>query len=455
MTRCHEGIQTIHPIVAMPTTYVLKVVRGCLRARRVAAALLLGMPSVLAAQAVPVVDLAPAAVKSATSFGSVLNVFEFPDGSLAVNDASSRQLYLLDRTLSSHKVMLDSAMSTSSYGRNSVSIIACNCRELWFPDIASRSILTFEGTGTQKRVMSAPSAADFGLLLNARTIADTLSHLFYRGRPPRTPFPGRTLPPGTPVVNPDSTPLLRADFETRKVDTIANLRSLRGWVQYSSGESATHIAVDILASIDEWTALPDGTVAIVRGHDYHVDWLLPDGRKVSSPKLPFDFKVLTNADKAALMDSARKAELEKHRASYDRAKAAGGIEAVAMSSAGGAMVAAGPPMRFPVGEYHVPVVDSVPFERMPDYYPPIRAGAVTSDLDGNVWILPTTSAQSRAGELVYDVVNRERGLIMRVRLPVGRSIVGFGKNGTVYLVSRETNGKWIVERTTVSIPRKI
>ena len=38
-----------------------------------------------------------------------------------------------------------------------------------------------------------------------------------------------------------------------------------------------------------------------------------------------------------------------------------------------------------------------------DYYPAICPGAVRADLDGNLWILPTSSAQSKAGELIYDI----------------------------------------------------
>ncbi|MEP6831919.1 MAG: hypothetical protein ABJB74_00940 [Gemmatimonas sp.] len=422
------------------------------------------LPGVSNAQSVTVVDLPSATAKSAATFASVLNVVELSDGQLAVNDAMSRQLVYLDRALTTRRVILDSAMSTASYGNGSRAIIMCSCAEVWFPDVVSRSILTFDQSGAQKHVMAAPYAPDFILMMNARTIGDTTNHLFYRGWAPRAPTPGFPPPPGTILGNPDSAPLLRANFETRKVDTIASLRALRSWTMVygrtgADGKPpAPHIVLDILGSIDEWTALPDGTVAIVRGYDYHIDWLLPNGNVVASPKLPFDFKRLTDADKGALMDSARKAELDKHRADYDKRLAAGPTQTyqvvrAASSSGAGSMEPPPAPMTVKIGPYVQPVVDDVSFDRMPDYYPPIRAGAMTSDLESNVWILPTTSAQSRAGELVYDVVSRERGLIMRVRLPGGRSIAGFGKNGTVYLMSRDADGKWFVERT--SLPRKM
>ncbi len=97
-----------------------------------------------------------------------------------------------------------------------------------------------------------------------------------------------------------------------------------------------------------------------------------------------------------------------------------------------------------------PTLEFVPLKEMPDYQPPIRSGAAKADLDGNLWILPTTSAQSKAGELVYDVVNSKGELFQRVRLPVGRSIAGFGHKGVVYLMYRDGTTGWFLERTRIN-----
>ena len=96
-----------------------------------------------------------------------------------------------------------------------------------------------------------------------------------------------------------------------------------------------------------------------------------------------------------------------------------------------------------------PIIEYVPINEIADYYPAIRSGAAKADLDGNLWILPTTSAQAKAGELVYDVVNNRGELFQRVRLPVGRSIAGFGHNGIVYLMYREGTTGWFLERTKI------
>ena len=85
-----------------------------------------------------------------------------------------------------------------------------------------------------------------------------------------------------------------------------------------------------------------------------------------------------------------------------------------------------------------PLVPEVgPVSDLPDYMPPVlRAGLMKADMQGNLWILPSTSSQSGNG-LLYDVVNRQGEIFERVRLPEGRALEGFGANGTIYLTSHE------------------
>ena len=93
---------------------------------------------------------------------------------------------------------------------------------------------------------------------------------------------------------------------------------------------------------------------------------------------------------------------------------------------------------------------SVPLSEIPDYYPPIHRNAAMADLDGNMWVLTTTTAQSAHGELVYDVLNPKRGLFERVRMPVGRSVAGFGKGGVVYLQAGDRTNGFTLERVKLA-----
>ena len=52
----------------------------------------------------------------------------------------------------------------------------------------------------------------------------------------------------------------------------------------------------------------------------------------------------------------------------------------------------------------------------------------------------------RVTKLVYDVVN-PKGDFRRVRIPLGRSIAGFGKGGVVYLQSGDFANGFYLERS--------
>ena len=72
----------------------------------------------------------------------------------------------------------------------------------------------------------------------------------------------------------------------------------------------------------------------------------------------------------------------------------------------------------------------------------MKSGTMLADAAGNVWVLPSTSAQT-AGGLLYDVINRNGEIFQRVRIPPGRALAGFGGDGAVYLTFRDASGTHI------------
>jgi hypothetical protein len=72
---------------------------------------------------------------------------------------------------------------------------------------------------------------------------------------------------------------------------------------------------------------------------------------------------------------------------------------------------------------------------VPDFLPPTTKDRFVLLADGdNVWVrLRPTTAGGDADPLVYDVFDRTSALIDRVRVPAGRTIVGFSP-GFAYLV---------------------
>jgi hypothetical protein len=103
--------------------------------------------------------------------------------------------------------------------------------------------------------------------------------MVYRSNYPIVPMQTRDgniqLPP-----RPDSAPLIRVDLDTRRADTIAAVRTAKfisNTVTLPSGGTSMMQTQVPLATIDDWAVLSDGTIAIVRGNEYKVDFNHADG----------------------------------------------------------------------------------------------------------------------------------------------------------------------------------
>ena len=62
--------------------------------------------------------------------------------------------------------------------------------------------------------------------------------------------------------------------------------------------------------------LSDGTVALIRGRDYRVEYRNPDGTWTSSAKLPFDWLHYAEEDKQKLVDSVKQANERQVATTY-------------------------------------------------------------------------------------------------------------------------------------------
>ena len=172
--------------------------------------------------------------------------------------------------------------------------------------------------------MAPPHSADLIFLgvpaAFGRPGFDSKGRLIYRSqlRPNIRPMPtpsGNQKVEMTPV-NPDSAPILRGDFDARTVDTLAWMRTpSQGRMAMEIKENLAggppgmtmHMLVNPFQMSDEWSVLSDGTIAIVRVHDYHIDWIDLDGTKRTSPKMAIDWRRYTDAEKTQRVDSLKKA----------------------------------------------------------------------------------------------------------------------------------------------------
>jgi hypothetical protein len=431
---------------------------------------------------IPLIDLPPASAKAAETFGAILGIHQAGDGKVLVNDAVRRQIKLFDSTLATATIVRDSAPgSATSYGPRPAPLIPYLGDSSLFADWNSRTMLVLDSRGQVAHALALPDPRNMVSINNGYAAVDPKGRLILRG--PRQPV--RTTP-APPLDYADSQMVLRLDLDLRRTDTIGGVnRPLMKVVteKSSDGKTSTIYALDPLQSDDDWALMSDGTIAFVRGHDYHIDWVHLDGSVTSTPKLPFTWKRLTDDDKTRLADSLRAAQNPLLANGYPSAEIslrapcgpvqtgpAGGGDGRGRAGSGGrgtsdaaaaealadprcveiVASAVAPGMQIGTRPPRPPLLDLIRGNPIFDYEAPIRVNSTMADPDGNVWILPRTSSLSRNGELVYDVVNLKGELFERVRLPVGRAIAGFGKGGVVYLTSGDRSSGFTLERTTLS-----
>lgn len=375
------------------------------------------------------------------TMGALVVVRALPNGDVLVNDAMRHRVLLYDKNLTTSKIVLDSAANGSATSfagmqMNSAQLIPYGADSTLYVDVASMSLLVMDNMGKVAHVMSLPKPTDALYLAAGPQLGtarmDTQGRLVYRGvivNQPKPPEPGSMVPFNIPE-QPDSAPIVRADFDSRKVDTLARVKTIKPGnmkIVTEKDQFGIKMTLNPLDIADEWAMLSDGTIAIVRAHDYHVDFLDDKGTLTSAPKMVFDWVRLTDEQKQFKSDSMKEVVDKQLKEQASRL----------------------PTIPTPNGPRKMTfIIDFVPLKELPDYEPPITPGAVKADNDNNLWIATHTAVASPNGGMRYDVVNRKGELVERVFMPKGRALAGFGPDGAVYLVS--TDGKTsVLERATL------
>ncbi|MEP6763840.1 MAG: hypothetical protein ABJB66_05975 [Gemmatimonadaceae bacterium] len=409
--------------------------------RRLFVLMLLGAPICLSAQPdspsgsrIPTIPLGRIVAACADSLGAQATARALSNGSVLVSDYARHRVLLFDSTLTHGVSVIDSIASASNF-QTAAQLIPYRGDSTLFVDVATNVLLVIDQTGKLARTMALPKPRDSrylaGTIFGAAGI-DAKGRLVYRAA---YPMVVNTPPAGSPTLmampsQPDSGVIVRADFDSRTVDTLTTLKimqteSAMTMKQDGRGNITMKITINPVDAGDEWAMLSDGTIAIVRAHDYHVDWMDPDGTRRSSAKMPFDWRPVTAEQKQKLIDSLRPI--------YQRQ-----IE--------------GMPARkttTPEGERDFRTeIDFVSLRQMPDYEPPIGQGSVKADRKGNLWILPHTSLSARGGVL-YDVVNKRGEITKRVQLPAGYALIGFGNGDDVFVI-RVSGKTGFIEKASVN-----
>ena len=257
--------------------------------------------------------------------------------------------------------------------------------------------------------MAMPSGDRFPIVLHPSFVDDG-GHLYDRA--PRSREGGPR----------DSVAVVRFDRNTRALDTVAMVWAPEVPQTRSRGGG---FVPRMLGRMDAWAIGPDGRVAIIRAHDFSVEWRFPDGRVEIGPPNPFPTHPVRRADQEAVV-----AEMQNS-----------GISMTSVASRDGSVSR----MTMSRGLYRggdLPSVDDFEWEETLPGFRPDRARVSPQ---GELWIERYLPADSLPVVAIFD----ERGFFRSlIEFPPGRRLIGFGRNSdeheVAYLVWRdEYDLKWL------------
>ncbi|HEY2824223.1 MAG TPA: hypothetical protein VGI83_01630 [Gemmatimonadales bacterium] len=434
----------------------------------------------------PIRALGPITAVTKDSIAAVSTAVATAGGKILLNDITAHRVLMFDSTLRTMTVVADSTGATANaYGANPATLLPFRGDSALLITPSSLSMLVLSPAGAITRTMAMPTSTGRGPLGIIGSIFGTPGFdakgrlAFYM--PIRSPFtPQRQSGGGSgPVqqivlpVQPDSGMVARYDLLTRGTDTAGYVRISKSKTTPQVNTEGRLSSIQTTAfppqTVDDWAVTSDGSIAFVRGRDYHIDWLSPDGTWSSTPRMSFAWERLSDDQKTALIDSVSsavqeqfdsvQARLERQRAAAaagspvtvsggdgaDKGAAGSGGVGFTIVTRGGDGGGRGGPNGPATFSFPKTVVAKAELSDVPDYRPPFQPGSVRADLDGNLWI---RTSVIKDGQPVYDIVNRKGEVIDRVQLPAFRRIAGFG-HGVVFMGVRDSAGVAHLERARV------
>ena len=220
----------------------------------------------------------------------------------------------------------------------------------------------------------------------------------------------------------DSLPVVRFGHGAGRLETIARLKASPLPPPPPRRDRPT-FPVLAFAAGDSWAVTSSGRIAIVRGADYRVEWIEPDGRRTIGPPGAWKPIPVTAKDRSDFVRRLMATSGTSGKGGVDRPP--GGLSPMSADMMGDKAVAEMVAnMRF------------APTKAAFTDAPPIIAP------DGTLWVERSVPAAAAAIWDQFDAAGRPSA---SWQLPAGRRLVGVGR-GRVYLVTADDDGIERLER---------
>jgi hypothetical protein len=379
------------------------------------AACLLALPTIAAAQGLPLKDLPRGGREIDEPFTLVSAAREWRGGQLLVADGTEAELAILDFTKGTRTALGRKGAGPGEYQMPMALLGAGDT--IWVMDAAQQRIVAF--------LPDLKPGTTYPVVTFDQQTMTALSMPMVTDRRGRLFASAMKISQGTtgPIV-PDSATVVRLDPRTNNaprtvVATVRNVTSGSPQVQRNGQNVNITVQFPGLVAADAWAVFPDGRVAIVRGNNYSVQFIGADG-KASAPKLiPHTRFPVTAADRTAEMDAVKKVMVEQNKM-----------------------------MQRMVPEGITMEIQIIPPAQWPTQYPPLSPLAAIAAPDGKLWV--RRAVPERDGRQQWEVIDATGTLIARWRLAAREELVAVGTN-VVYTTRRDEDDLRYVRR--VELPR--
>jgi hypothetical protein len=215
----------------------------------------------------------------------------------------------------------------------------------------------------------------------------------------------------------DSTYLVRVNFETAQRDTFGILRRQAGSQAVPANEAIPgepRAIFTYFSPFDEGDAMAlaaNGELAVIRGNDFHVDWLRADGTWRRSAPTQWPWRRMSTSEKDAFA--------RENNAFLTASNAA----AIASRPAG-------PPRP----------TDYLRVSRIADYKPAFVPMSAMADHGGLIWVqlgARTGFLPNSTDPATYAGIDTSGQVVRIFRLPSGRTLVGFDRYGRIYATTTQ------------------
>jgi hypothetical protein len=384
------------------------------------------VPALAAAQK-PLVVAKPDA-EHADPFSQIVGVRELRDGRVLVSDSRDKIVQIVDFASGATKVGREGGGPGEYASPGPIVALPGDSSAMW--DGLNRRYLLFTPDGkpgANFRLEPPEGLGTRGYGAFAATVprgTDARGNIYFQGSPFVENQAGEMAPA-------DTVPVIRFNRATQRPETLAYAFPQKGAASVKPGPGGRGLNIsnglgNPLVPQDEWTALPDGRVAVIRGENYRVD--IYTARKITTPGTPIAY------EKIRVDDVVKSEVLAARRRQFNSATAG--------------------PRSGPNGQANpVPddvraklIADLMNVEPWPEFVPPFLRGAVIARTAGRttqIWVMRTQRTESQP--TVYDVFDASTALIGRVQLAPRVRVIGFG-NGTMYTIRSDADDLQYLQR---------